>query len=547
MYIGRLSEKVPVVSHDVPLGSPLRPLSFLIALCAVWFGSAQVARAEVAPPEPLPAEPPPLAPPLPDSPPREEPPLPPPEPAPAPTERVAPEPATPPRPTPTPIAKLPVAPTLLEEPLAGFSDGTPFLRSPDGDFVIFPGGQFQVDGYFFHSKNKTPNNTFLLRSARIDLAGWVGPWVYFSVTGEFAAGPPASAAPVAPANLSTADEFVALAPWKNLAILQVGQFNAPFTLENRVSSKYTDFMERSITVRAFGISDNREMGAMVNGFNEERFFYYSLGLFNGDGQNFKNADNHFDVMGRAWFAPLALAGAGPLHDVEVGASFWTGERANTLAPNAQTTQAGFTFFNTAAFTATPTGATSTQTIQLRQNGRLNAFAGELNAPIAHKFGVRGELVWKHSQLSEENIASNGTGTVLGGADLKGYSVYGEAWVWLLGDDRIVGDQQGVGGFPRYKKFGVRRIENGLMLAIRYEHLDETLSNDAVSAALNLGNKSVGRTTVDAGELGINYWHSRRYRATFNYVLNHFGGDAPFITSLPSAYEQELLFRLAMAL
>ena len=118
---------------------------------------------------------------------------------------------------------------------------------------------------------------------------------------------------------------------------------------------------------------------------------------------------------------------------------------------------------------------------------------------------------------------------------------------MLGDDRIVGDQQGVGGFPRYKKFGVRRIENGLMLVIRYEHLDETLSNDAVSAALNLGNKSVGRTTVDSGELGINYWHSRRYRATFNYVLNHFGGDAPFITGLPSANEQEFLFRLAMAL
>jgi hypothetical protein len=500
----------------------------------------------VPPPETLPPDAPPMLPPS-ESPPAEPPPAeaPPSRPPEAPPVEAPPAAVAP---APPPVAVVPL-PTVLpvQEPLAGFSDGTPFLRSPDGDFVIFPGAQFQVDGYFFRGKNKTPNNTFLLRSARLDLGGWVGPWVYFFLSGEFAAGPPASAAPVAPANLSTADEYVALAPWKNLAILQVGQFNAPFTLENRVSSKYTDFMERSITVRAFGISDNREMGAMVHGFNDDRFFYYSLGIFNGDGQNFKNADNHFDWMGRAWVAPLALAGAGPLHDVEIGASFWTGERANTLATAAQTTQAGFTFFNTAAFTAMPTGSTTTQTIQLRQNGRLNAFAGELNAPIAHKLGVRGELVWKHSALSEESIASNGTGTVLGGADLKGYSVYGEAWVWLLGDDRIVGDQQSVGGFPRYKKFGVRPIENGLVILIRYEHLDETLSNDAVSAALNLGNKSVGRTTIDSGELGINYWHSRRYRATFNYVLNHFGGDAPFITGLPSAYEQEFLFRLAIAL
>jgi hypothetical protein len=137
--------------------------------------------------------------------------------------------------------------------------------------------------------------------------------------------------------------------------------------------------------------------------------------------------------------------------------------------------------------------------------------------------------------------------VLGGADLKGYSLYGEAWIWLIGDDRIIGDQQSVGGFPRYAKFGARRIQNGLMLALRYEHLDETLSENATAAALDLGNKAVGRTKVDSGELGLNYWHSKRYRATFNYVVNHFGGDAPFITSLPSAYEQELLFRLAVAL
>jgi hypothetical protein len=105
----------------------------------------------------------------------------------------------------------------------------------------------------------------------------------------------------------------------------------------------------------------------------------------------------------------------------------------------------------------------------------------------------------------------------------------------------------VGGLPRYTKFGVRPIQNGLVVLLRYEHLDETLSEDATAAALNLGNKSVGRTKVDSGELGITYWHSRRARTTFNYVVNHFGGNAPFITTLPSAYEQELLFRLAVAL
>jgi phosphate-selective porin len=446
-------------------------------------------------------------------------------------------------------AAAPPAPTA-GGPLAGFSDGTPFLRSPDGDFVIFPGARFQVDGYFFHSQDKTPNRTILLRSARLELSGWLGSFVFFNVTGEFAAAPPAAAAPVAPANLITNDDYVAIAPWKNLVMLQVGEFDAPFTLENRTGSKVIDFMERSISVRAFGIPDNKEMGAMLHGFNEDRNFYYSIGAFNGDGQNFKNADNHFDLMGRAWVAPLSFVGNELLHDVEIGASFWTGERSNTLAPPAQTTQGGFTFFNTAAFTATPTGATAAESIQLRQVGRLNAFAGELNVPIAHKLGVRGELVWKHSPLSEENIASNGTGTILGGADLRGYSYYGEGWIWVLGDDRIIGDQQGLGAYTRYKKFGVRPIQDGLMVAARYEHLEENLTEDTISAALNLGNKAIGQTKVDSAEVGINYWHSKRFRATFNYVLNHFGGTAPFITNamtFPSRYEHELLFRLAVAL
>ncbi|MES1209882.1 MAG: porin [Pseudomonadota bacterium] len=190
------------------------------------------------------------------------------------------------------------APVPPSESLAGFSDGTPFLRSPDRSFVLFPGARLQTDAYVFRSADKTPNNTFLLRSARLELGGWVGSWVYFFLTGEFAQAPPPAAAPVAPANLLTNDDYVAIAPWGNLAVLQVGQFDAPFTLENRVSSKFIPFMERSVTVRAFGIPDNKEMGAMIHGFDADRNFYYSVGTFNGDGQNFKNADGHFDWMGR---------------------------------------------------------------------------------------------------------------------------------------------------------------------------------------------------------------------------------------------------------
>ncbi len=112
---------------------------------------------------------------------------------------------------------------------------------------------------------------------------------------------------------------------------------------------------------------------MLHGFNDARNFYYSLSLINGDGQNFKNADGSFDWMGRAWIAPLSFKGGGPFHDLEIGGSFWTGNRANTLAPTSQTTQSGFNFFNTGSY-ARPWAA-QRRTRCFRPVGRLRSFAG----------------------------------------------------------------------------------------------------------------------------------------------------------------------------
>jgi hypothetical protein len=254
-------------------------------------------------------------------------------------------------------------------------------------------------------------------------------------------------------------------------------------------------------------------------------------------------------MGRAWVAPFSFLGDGPLHDVEIGGSFWTGDRANTLAPTSQTTQGGFTFLSFSQFNTTYNGTANTP-MQLRQVGRMNAAAGEINAPINHKYGLRAEVVWRHSPLSADTIASNGVGTVVEGVELKGYSFYTEGWIWLLGDDRIIGDQQGLEPFLRWKKFGVRPIQKGLMVAARYEHLDEDVTADATANTIVPAAAAIGKTVVDSGELGVNYWHSKRFRATFNYVANHFGqgsGANGTLKGLASPWEQEFLFRLAVAL
>jgi phosphate-selective porin len=422
-------------------------------------------------------------------------------------------------------------------PLAGFSDGTAFLRSADDAFQLFPSGRLQIDGYFFHSANKTPFPGFLDRRARLETAGWVGGRIYFQIGGDFAAGPNAALA-----NLNATDDFVALAPWADLAILQVGQFDAPFTLENRTSDKYFDFMERSAVVRTFAAPSNKEQGLMVHGLLPKKLAYYSVGVFDGDGQNMRNLDGSFDLIGRGWIAPFALLGPEWLGAVTVGGSGWSGRRASPLTQTlaGQSTQGGFAFWSP-KWTGPPAAmGAAAPSFELRPNGHLGEWALEVNAPVGHRLGARLEWVKKDQRIA--TVATGGTPALVagGGGTLEGWGIYGEVWGWVLGDDRIIG-APGLQLPHRYIRFGTKPPTHGLMLAARLEELCEGVEADSTDHPL------LGNTRLTALTVGANYWYSKRFRATFNYVRNHLSGDTAAVQKLTSRTEQEFLLRLAVAL
>ena len=442
-----------------------------------------------------------------------------------------------------------------EDPLAGWSNQDAFLRSPDNSFILMPSGRLQVDSYFFKRDDKPgaspagsrmPPDTLLERRARLEAYGWIGSKVFFSIAGDFALGTPAAADPIAQSWIATTDDYVMVAPWHNLAMLQIGQFDAPFTFENRTSDKYFDFMERSITVRAFGINDNKEAGGMVHGILPNKAFYYSIGVFNGDGQNFRNVDNNADVMGRAWVAPLQLAQATGFEEAEVGGSFWVGSRGGNglrLAP--MTTQGGFTFLETKW---TDPNKISTE---LHQHHDLREWALELNVPYRHKYGLRVEYVNKQQDLDEDNISMAAMGTQItdGHAKLDGWSMYVEAWAWLIGDDTIL-PEPGLQLPPRLKKFVNKPPRHGLMVAVRVDHLDTNITSSDPNNTLK--DPAIGNTNVTAIDFGVNYWYSKRFRATFNYVANLIDGDSETVKSAKltnggNSDEHEFLFRIAVAL
>jgi hypothetical protein len=424
------------------------------------------------------------------------------------------------------------APELPWRDLVGLSENRFFARTAGGELVVFPGGLLEVDGNSFHTGNLgAPDDGLHLDRARLELAGLVRDVVSFDAAVNFAH---------ATSSFHGVDNYLAVAlPGKaDRVIFQAGQFDGPFTMDNRISDRSLDFLERSTLSRALAIPENKVQGAMVHGTDPARRYYYSGGAFLGNGET--------DGMGRAWVAPLSFVRAPALlRDISVGASLRLGHTRSGAALAEQTTQSGFVFLD--PHTRWLDGATTTD-VDLRTRGNVSAVAAELNAPFAHKYGARFEWTLKHQPLETVSSSSGQTPAVHGGMVLDGWATYGELWCWVLGDDRIVGEQGlqlpirlGTLGLPR----SLREL-TGVMLAARLEYLDEDLSagSDPMAAANVI---SAGRTRATNLTLGANVWFARRVRATLNYGWSHFSGTSVFLSGLTDSNVQELSVALSLVL
>jgi hypothetical protein len=435
-----------------------------------------------------------------------------------------------------PAAEAPAAvepPLGPHDPLAGIAGERAFLRSADNEIVLFPSFRLQVGGAFFPRSD--PKSGFYLRRARLELAGWLGPMFYFDVGGDLAP----DVDPAAPAATSSADAYVAFAPVGDLFIVQLGQFDAPFTLENRTLEPFTPFIERSIAVRALGAPTNKDLGLMVHGADDARSIYYSGGVFNGDGPSLRNADNQVDLVGRVVVAPLARTSLESFRAISVGGSVWYGQHLAGAPFPTQTTPGGFVVFDP----TWTTGQVTPLALALDENGRTLSLAGEVSAPLGHEAGLRAEVVYKKQDLAEDNVAADGTVTTMGRANLQGIAGYAEAWFWVLGDDR----QLPAPGFELPTRLG--RLmepvqEDGLMLTARAELLKEDLS----STPRSLGDPNLATTRVVEALAGANYWYGRRVRASVNYVVTVASGTSENVKRLVAeGWEHELLVLLGMSL
>ncbi len=430
-------------------------------------------------------------------------------------------------------------------PLAGYHGGYFFLRDVDDNYRLYIQGRAHIDFYSYAGpgvSETTLKPTVFLRRARPELSGEFFHRWWFMIAGDFGAtaidnpkgtNETSAALPGTPPTATTAhynaaetvklsaaptDVFLNFraADWLNI---QAGQFDAPFTMENRTSEKWgTPFMERSLTVRDVAVPTQKQLGVMAWGQAGD-VFNYAIGLFDGDGQNRPNVDADGDVFARAYVMPLSNR-TDALKNLEIGASVRYGKRdknwTNYDVP-ALTTQGQYTFWN-------PIYTSSQGQTHIIYAGSQRGAAFEARVPFwLLDFTTEATYIDKNTREALEGFQTSPSPRFGG---LRGYSYYIEAGFWPLGN-RDINGLPGVQPMPHvdFSKPDPVTPGRALQLLVKWEQVRLNYASARHVGTPDPQNID-GDIKVDAFSLGANYWLTKHLRVTINYVLNLFPDSEP---------------------
>lgn len=450
---------------------------------------------------------------------------------------------------PAPPPAAPAADSALGDdghPLAGWHNGLFYLRDAHDNFVLFPQGRAQVDTYSYFGPgvgDTTLKPTMFLRRVRPEVTGEIAHKWSFMIAGDFAptaldnpkaanetsvasatSGNPATttryASPQTSSVKATATDVFLVYKAHDLLNIQGGQYDLPFSMENRTSDKYFEFIERPLAVRAVGVPLNKDMGVMAWGWGDKRLFYYSLGVFNGAGQSRLSTDGRPELAGRAFARPLVASRQDALKNLQVGASVRAGshDQKYTFYDYPQLTTQG----NWAFWVPTYNGAGGlTHVIPA---GDQLSIAGELRVPI-EKFDLQGEFVYIRNETREAIDGFQATNTERLGT-IKGSSYYVQVGYWPLGN-RDINGMPGDENLPKidWSKPDTNPPARALQLLAKWEQV--ILSYSSASRGGKADSKGIdGDIHVNALSLGANYWATKHVRLSVNYIANMFPDSEP---------------------
>jgi phosphate-selective porin OprO/OprP len=209
----------------------------------------------------------------------------------------------------------PSVPTKAEDPTridATFDNGLKF-KSAGGDLEAHVGGRLLTQGRFSNDRPDSSTSgpdSFFIRQARMETSGKFYKQFEFKVQVDFPTGTSTTSG-------TLQDTYVGWVPFPEFN-LRVGQFKEPFSLQETMSTRFIDFIERANLTR---LAPGQDIGIMVHGKPWGGTVSYELGLFNGQGRALLDTNDEKEVAGRLRVTPFR----------ESESVFWKGLRVGVAA------------------------------------------------------------------------------------------------------------------------------------------------------------------------------------------------------------------------
>ena len=169
------------------------------------------------------------------------------------------------------------------------------LVSPDGKSSVKLSGRVQADYRYFDASpdSKDEEDEFSMRRVYLGASGKWNEYIGYKANLELSSG-----------NMKLGEGYVNLEYFKPAQFL-FGQFKTSMSLEERTSSRFTNFTERSYVNNA-ALTEGKDTGVMLHG-TPTKGFNYSLAAVNGYGMNNGMTDNNDDSLAYIGHVDVDLA------------------------------------------------------------------------------------------------------------------------------------------------------------------------------------------------------------------------------------------------
>jgi hypothetical protein len=296
--------------------------------------------------------------------------------------------------------------------------------------------------------------------------------------------------------------------------LQVGQFNIPFSLDNRTGDDYYPLLERALPMRNFVVPSPRDIGALLWGDLGPKVVAYEIGVFGGDGQNRPFVGGRVDGIGRIFVRPFAATGTSDIAKyTQIGVSGRYGyrdQKAVAYDAPAITTAQGYQLWK-------PTYTDSqNRLVHVIPSGNQEWIGGELRMQV-DRFALQSEAYFVANNTREAIDGTQLTNTERLGR-LVGVGWYAQFSAWPVGDAFLTPEP----GYYRPRHLDLssrpsRHTPQGLEVIVNVSGI-----NGSYKGATRLGSVADPKTPMGGLQiyqvtLGANYWHTKHARLGVYYA------------------------------